>query len=343
MSELVPLSASRIKTFKECSWKYFCTYILKLPETRNDGASKGWICHLILECLFLPRRQKHFKKVTKDKTLLKTAAIKKLIEIHAKKLNLNDADIVDIDTMTMNALNSDFFGKKKKGLLKSFAEQDFDLVVIKDDGIKYRVKGFIDQMFLYKDGTAVIRDFKSSKKKFSGKEIEDNLQDYIYSLFVKKEHKIEKVHSEFLFLRFDLSGDGVIKMKPISNAEHEGFEFELTAYQEAIQNFDEDSAKRNFAARGDYPKDGSFSGPLMCGRAKTPNDLKVDGTKMWHCPYKFAFEYYCVVDFETDKTIRSAFERDLDELKTWLANHTDKHKLLLKKRRYNGCPAIKQP
>ena len=41
------LSASRIKTAQSCSWLYWCKYKLKLPDTSNDGARRGSICHLI--------------------------------------------------------------------------------------------------------------------------------------------------------------------------------------------------------------------------------------------------------------------------------------------------------
>ena len=44
-----PLSASRIKLAKQCSWQYWCKYVLKLPESTNEGASRGWIVHLVLE------------------------------------------------------------------------------------------------------------------------------------------------------------------------------------------------------------------------------------------------------------------------------------------------------
>ena len=54
------LSASRIKTLQQCSWKYWCNYKLKLPDKSNDGASRGWICHLIFELLGEPRHKKHY-------------------------------------------------------------------------------------------------------------------------------------------------------------------------------------------------------------------------------------------------------------------------------------------
>ena len=57
------LSASRIKTLQQCSWKYWCNYILKLPDKSNEGASRGWICHLIFELLGNPRHLKNYKLI----------------------------------------------------------------------------------------------------------------------------------------------------------------------------------------------------------------------------------------------------------------------------------------
>ena len=40
-----------------CSWLYWCKYHLKLPDKTNDGALKGSIVHLVLECLGKQKRK----------------------------------------------------------------------------------------------------------------------------------------------------------------------------------------------------------------------------------------------------------------------------------------------
>ena len=79
--------------------------------------------------------------------------------------------------------------------------------------------------------------------------------------------------SEFLFLRFDLetdmlgnTGKGRMKMDKITKEELDGFEYQLTQFQEYLDNFDEKSAKSNLAATQEYPRDGTFGGPLACGK-----------------------------------------------------------------------------
>ena len=140
----------------------------------------------------------------------------------------------------------------------------------------------------------------------------------MYSLAVKKIYpKFLSRKSEFLFLKFDLekdmlgkAGEGVVDMPQVSDDELEGFEFFLTEIQKLVDEFSEAEASSNFAARQDYPKDGSFGGPLSCGFAKYPGQLKKDGTKMWHCPHKFAYKYWRLSD-KNGKTIKTSLKNDL--------------------------------
>ena len=115
--------------------------------------------------------------------------------------------------MTLAGLHFDFFGGAgMDDPDEGISEQSFDITV--DEGDKlYRMRGFIDKLFLYEEeGTAIIRDFKSSKQIFKGKELTDNLQDLLYTLAVKKLFPhFKKRQVEFLFLKFDLNSNGRVK------------------------------------------------------------------------------------------------------------------------------------
>ena len=234
--ELTPLSASRIKTLQTCSWIYWAKYILKVPDKSNDGASRGTICHLILELLGEARHRKHFQAIIKGGTIKHSEPVTRLVEYHAKRLNVDDEENMQmIDEMILNGLHYDFFGEDKGSLELAISEKDFNMTIDEDDK-KYRIRGFIDKLFLYKDKSAIIRDFKTSKQVFKGKELSDNLQDLMYSLAVSKLYpKHKKRVSEFIFLKFDLStdllgnqGKGVVRMEKIAPPELEGFERQLT-------------------------------------------------------------------------------------------------------------------
>jgi len=341
------LSASRIKTAQQCSWLYWCKYILKLPDSSNDGASKGWICHLVFEVLGKKRRKKHFDKIIKNQSIWSVESIKKMVHNHAKKLNVFDNEnLEDIDKMVVNGLNYDFFGKDYGEMDESFSEKEFNIEVNEGDK-KYNMRGFIDKLFLYSDGSAIIRDFKSSKQKFKGKEITDNMQDLMYCLAIKKLYPKYKSISEFLFLKFELekdmlgqSGAGVIKMDKISDDMLEGLEYELSGMQSYLENFSKTNATSSFASNQGYPKDGTFGGPLSCGKdgfkmSKGEPVLDKSGKpiKAFICQFRKPMDYYVLLD-EDGKIKKSVFEGKQESL-----NELKKSKDTIEKRHYEGCPA----
>ena len=336
------LSASRIKTAQSCSWLYHCKYKLKLPEAGNDGASRGTVCHLILEVLAKKGRKVYFNKIIKQKDIFAIPSVGRLASIWARKLGVDDPENMDlINFMIVNGLEYDYFGDNLAKPTHSFSEKRFD-IEINQDGKRYRINGFIDKLFLYKGKkAAVIRDFKTSKRVFAGKEAEDNLQDLMYSLAVKHlypEYSFRQ--SEFLFLKFELGTDllgedteGVLKMSPLSDQELEGFEYQLSEWQDYLDNFDENSAYDDFAFDKGFPeKNEGFSGRLLCGFATVPDQLKKDGTPMWHCAFKFSFEYYALKD-ASGVIKKTAFEDDRDLLLPYKEDGD-----VIEKLYYKGCP-----
>lgn len=347
------LSASRIKTLQQCSWKYWCNYKLKLPDKSNDGASRGWICHLIFELLGEERHKKHYDLITKEGSIFSSKAISKLVLYHAKKLNVDDDENLKlIDSMTVNGLHCDFFGEDEQVPDEAISEKDFD-IEIEGENVSYRIKGFIDKLFLYKDKSyALIRDFKSSKQVFKGKEVTDNLQHLMYSLAVKHMYPEFKTReSEFLFLKFDLTkdmfknnGKGVLSMSMVSEEELIGLEYELTEIQSYIDSFDEDKAMSNFAGSQSYPSDGTFGGPLACGKdgykmSKGQPVLDADGNpiKAFICSHRKPFSYYALKD-RNGKVLRTCFTEDKEDL---IAVQQEGEELVLME--YGGCPYWKEP
>ena len=338
MSEpTTPLSASRIKTAQSCSWLYWCKYKLKLPEKSNDGARRGSICHLVFEVLGLKRRKKHFNKILKNQDVFCVGSIKRLILKHAAREGVDDKENVDLmKEMIFNGLTYDFFGKDLGKPTEEYSEKDFD--IIKDDGeTQYKIRGFIDKLFLYKKQKfALIRDFKTSKDVFKGKDQTDNLQDLMYSLAVKNlfPEYSERV-SEFLFLKFDLDlkakKSGIIRMKALEEDELKGFELQLSEIQKYLDRFSEKEARQNFAAHQGFPKDNSFSGKLLCGFATQKGELKKDGLPKWHCPMKFDFFFYEVHDAKGAR-VASYFE---EEFKEDFVPKGGSYEM----KYYQGCPA----
>jgi len=334
-----PLSASKIKTLQSCSWLYWCSYHLKLPDTANDGASRGTVCHQLFECLGNPRHKKHYNSIIKNGNIWKNKVISRYIKTLSSSLNVDDEENLSlINDMIMNGLRYDFFGGAEGKPSEAISEKSF-LIHEDTEDIKYSIRGFIDKLFLYKKKSlALIRDFKTSKKVFTGKDVTDNLQALMYTLAVSKLYpKIKNRDAEFLFLKFDLNddmlgskGEGVINIPNIRDAELKGFEYFLTEIQSVVDNFNEEDAKSNLAATQDYPSDGSFGGPLSCGFAKKPGQLKKDGTKMWHCPHKFPYNYFKLLNKDGELVKTSIDKLELENLKQDSDSIVEQH--------YKGCP-----
>lgn len=326
------LSASKIKILKSCSWQYWCQYHLKLPTKTNSGAQKGDVVHLVLECLGNKRHLDVYKTVVTKQDPFASKSLRKLILKHVLKKNLNENDLIDINQMIINGLLYDFFGEKYGQPTQIISEKDFE-IHIEEKNFNYKVKGFIDKLFIYEsDGIVLIRDFKTNKKKFEGKEVTDNLQDYIYTLAIQRLYpQLKNVKMEFVFLKDELQEEKILEMHSKNISELRGFEIELSEYQKYADNFDEKVALSNLAAEQGMPKDGSFSGSLLCGRAKSPNEMKKDGTPKWHCAFKFPFDYYCVLD-EKNNIKKSYFSEKEIESEYLRASYK------IEKRHYDGCP-----
>lgn len=341
------LSASRIKLAKQCSWQYWCRYVLKLPDKGNDGSSRGWIVHLVLELLAHPKRHNYYNKIIKLGSVLADPPLNKLVLYHAKKLNVADEEnLALIDAMALNGLTFDFYGDRNKKPTEVLTEKKFDLTINEGD-LNYKVLGFIDKLFLYDDGTALIRDFKTSKQVFKGGDVTDNLQDLIYCLATKKLYpEVKTVNCEFLFLKFPLEIDmvgqpskGVCQMEEISNEELDGFEYQLTDAQRYLDNFTEVTALSNMAAVKGYPKDGTFGGPLVCGREgfkkiRGEEVLDAEGKPIpnYICPYRQPQDYYVLLNKE-GKIIKSAFQDCREDL---VSDESKGESVEL--RHYKGCP-----
>jgi|TARA_R100000081_G_scaffold89088_1_gene61354 hypothetical protein len=324
----VKLSASRIKTAQSCSWLYWSKYIQHLPDTNNDGARRGSICHNVFEHLAKQNTKKAFNKIVKEQDPFADKTVKDMMLSEASAEGIDDdSNMTLMKEMILNGLDCNFHGEDLGIPTESYAELEFD---IEKNG--YRIRGYIDQLFLYKEKkVALVRDFKTSKKIFEGKEKEDNLQDYIYCLAVK--HLFPEYvnrNAEFLFLKFNLKKEGLLKMKPLDEDDLEGFELQLANIQEYLENFDEVDAHSNFAHDRGFPDDGSFGGRLQCGFAKEKGQLKKDGSVMWHCPYKFDFWYVTILNKEGEFHA-SCFQDEFDKsMVPEGGSHSIKY--------YKGCP-----
>lgn len=323
-NDLIPLSASRLKVFKECSWLYWCKYgPMKLPDKTNKGAQSGTCCHTIFECLLNPRHKKlHTAIVSEPSTIRNCPAVERYVRAYVQKNKMDEDSYKLIDAMIVVGLKYDFFCLKGNGG-KVEAEHKFDII---NENPPYRIMGFIDKMAQYLEKNFLrIVDYKSSKRQFAGDDLNDNVQAKIYSLAARTIYPDLQPIVEFIFLQFP---EKPVQRLRFSEDTLEEFKEYLSQVSKKIQNFTLADATKNLAARKPMPKEG-FTGPLMCGFNKFPGEKKLNGEPKWGCVYKFPFDYFSLCN-ENDDVMKSSFEEDL------IPNET-KGEYVIKKH-YLGCP-----
>lgn len=319
------ISASKIKTFKSCSFKFFSNYILRIPEKTNMGALMGSCCHVVFEHLLKPRHLKKYEAI-KNGEPDSCATINLYVRKYVKQ-NKMPADCYEkILAMIKVGLDTDYFcvgGEMQE------PEMSFD---ISNDNPRYRIKGFLDKVSIYNDKFVRILDYKSvkSSEDFEGDNLKDNVQAKMYSLALKKKwpHLIPIV--EFLLLQFP---EKPLRRVSFSQKELVDFEKELEEVYEKIDSFTEKDASSNFAAEK-YPEGKGFNGKLQCGwnyrqgHIQSPDETKKDGSPKFRCPYRFPMDYLALVNDETGEIAQTCF---LDET----LKPRDGHSIIKKK--YRGC------
>ena len=320
--DLTPISASRVKTFENCSWLYYCKYILKLPEPNNEGALKGSVCHSVFECLLFPKHKTNYDAIVQAGTLSGSPSVHRmtLALMRKNKLTYTPEIYELIDKMILVGLKSDFF--IKGGTL---VKPEYEFNILNQNPV-YLIRGFMDKPFI-KGKKIIIDDFKSSKKRFEGEDIESNLQALIYSLASTKVWPELIPEVRFIFLQFP--DDPIMKVK-FTTEQLNGLEYYLADIQKKLDGFSLEKAYSNMASNQDIPTTGEFKGKLLCGFAKKPGHLKKDGSIMFACPMKWPRKYWVVK--RGDKVIKSHINKEDAVLK-----EGD----VLEEAFYEGCPSYR--
>jgi hypothetical protein len=292
------LSASRIKTLETCSWVYWNNYHTKVPQSQNDGALRGTICHTVFELLLNKRHLENYNRIIKKNAIDGDKGVDALVKKLAKKVKLDDSNYKLLNDMILVGLKHDFFGEHGD-IVKP--EYSFN---IESQEPKYHIRGFIDKPIKTKKEMHII-DYKSSKYKFRGDDLEANIQAMMYSLASKKLWPKLKPIVKFLFLRFPKQP---IQELTFTDEQITGFEHYLEHINDYVNKFDENSAKANFAIDNEKNK-------WMC---------KIGG---WKCPYKDPYEYYVKLN-DKGEVVETSLENNFKDIKGFK----------VETRKYEGCP-----
>jgi hypothetical protein len=316
------ISASKISTFKSCSWKFHAHYFLRIPEKTNLGALQGTCVHTILELLLKERHRDKYVQMTTNGSE-SSPVIDRYVRKYVKANKMPEESVAAIQEMALVGLKTDYFCAGGAMREPEFA---FD---ISSENPKYRIKGFMDKAAVYGDWHRVV-DFKSSKQTYQGEELTENTQAKMYSLASRKLWPELKPVVDFVFLQFP--ADPVKRVK-FTDEQLNEFEEYLGEVYEKIDKFTEKDASSNFAAEK-YPQGKGFNGKLQCGwnykqgHIQSPDETKKDGSPKFRCPYRFPMEYLALVNDETGEIAHTCF---LDEI----LKPREGHSIIQKK--YRGC------
>jgi ATP-dependent helicase/DNAse subunit B len=330
LKDIKYLSASKIKTVTTCTWQYYASYELGIPQSGNSGASRGTIAHNLFELISKPKHQHYIKQIWSAGSPDKISAIKRFLEIQFNRENLNKNEEVKpikikwgrlnnwetVCQMIMTTLRLEFIDKNLSNIIDS--EYEFNLI---NEKPKYAIRGFIDRVEKEDDNTLRILDYKSSAKKFKGEDEHSNIQAMIYSLVARKIWKnYSSYKASFLFMRFL---DEPYQSCQFSDSELEGLESYLEYLSNFLEDFDTEKAKSSLAAQD---KEKSW----ICGRGK------------WVCPYRNPVTFYRI--FEKTKDSKGKGEGSYlniqDAEKKLKKLNTPQEKFEIRILDYSGCPAF---
>ncbi len=311
----IRLSASRLKSLKQCSWKFWLNEVVRLPEATHPKTIVGSIAHSILEALKKARHRKHYEMVMNqyeyefvEQSVYNSPAITRLIRfwLH-RNPTVTEELAAAIDEMVLLVLNQTNF-------LDEGATQVFDPeheFLFKIAG-KYEIRGFLDRLAIFGD-KAKITDYKTQGTKFTQAELDENIQAAIYQMYVYKYFGVLS-EVEFVMLRHPPTSRTPQKHLQIVPAktpeELHGIEIYLEHMGHVFQDFTIEFARNNILGNDPDTKKRSFC--------------------QYVCKFKDPFSYQSVLDSE-GKMVNNYAMNETVKLKPDQSLEIKHHK---------GCPAF---
>ena len=142
------LTASRIKTYQSCSWKFYCEYKANegvgFPKEGNDGMRRGNVCHNVLELILAKNRRDIAELIVRKNSISAYKPVHALVKKYLEKEGALSQENYDLcNSMIIVALKNDFFGK---GGRPDKPEREF---TIENKNPYYVIRGFLDKVIKY--------------------------------------------------------------------------------------------------------------------------------------------------------------------------------------------------
>lgn len=246
-SKPITLSASAVKQFMDCSWLFYQTRFLKVPDHTHPKTLVGSLTHAILEAFCRPKHSKHYEATLKHGSVYGSPVLTRLVKLFRERHpDVTDEIIGELDKLVFVAINHDFACKGAAKVLPP--EHPFDM-----DFGSFKARGFMDRVVLY-DDHAVCRDYKTQSKRFTGEDLDWSLQAFFYQMAIWEEFKLP-ASVEFLLLRFPANKRDAERyiqtVEPLTDAQLEGFKHHLGDVSAAINSLTLEGSKQNLKCHKD--------------------------------------------------------------------------------------------
>ena len=192
MPREIKLSATRISSFLECKYKYWCNYVEHLPKVPSPAFRLGTAVHEALELAGnIWMKKEKFTKADKKKIMDKylEVSVSEGIEDHAVHLEGKRLVKKRIDNFAT--------GGKMLGLELKFGFRGGEDIRTKDD---VPLMGAIDKVMEIDEDTLLIVDYKTSKTAPTADQMRADTQLSIYDYVAKKKWP----HYKRIILSLDL-------------------------------------------------------------------------------------------------------------------------------------------
>lgn len=223
-------SFSRVQTFNQCKRKFKYNYIDKLPTKFNPAFAKGKAIHSILESWGLETPQESRDKENIEKT-------QKHFDI--------------VNNFINSTLGQDIMSKKSAREVEFFLDKDLNPCEKENANFV----GYIDRVNYFENAEANVEliDFKTGK--YKELKWQDFSQLMIYSIYIFKKYKVDKIKLRFVYVEHNLENDLIIERDSIKEVESKLLN-DIASIEELTKNFiltnNENIFERNVTKLCDY-------------------------------------------------------------------------------------------
>lgn len=186
MTQPIRISASRLKTLKDCALAFWYQDVERLPSKTHHKTLQGSCIHSLFECLLAPKRASTLRAILRDGfTLAAHPVVERFVRFYDARHGIAPYEMSAMESMLRVAFGTIkphfdlLFAALDAGQPAPFTyhtEKRFQMQVG-----EATISGFIDLLLVWPDRALVI-DLKTQAKKWTIADVPNNVQAALYAL-----------------------------------------------------------------------------------------------------------------------------------------------------------------